>query len=136
TLTRWFIEEMDCPTEEQLIRKRFAQFQGVERLDFQLMQRLLTVQHEIGQESAIEQAIMGLGFNPVRSTAQGPAADSLTHAEPTGQRRREISRIGAAVVLVLVAELGSWMQAGHWGWLLLAMVAIALSGLQVYEKGR
>src|SRR5690625_470420 len=134
-LTQWFIEEMDCPTEEQLIRKRFAQFQGVERLDFQLMQRLLTVQHEIGQEQAIEQAIVGLGFNPVRSSARGSAAQVNAQAKPAGQGRWEIGRISAAVVLALVAELGSWMQAGHWIWLLLAVVAIALSGLQVYKKG-
>src|SRR5690625_3383664 len=134
-LTQWFIEEMDCPTEEQLIRKRFAHFQGVERLDFQLMQRLLTVQHEIGQEQAIEQAIVGLGFNPVRNSAQGTAAQVRAQAEPTGQGRWEIGRISAAVVLALVAELGSWIQTGHWLWLLLAMVAIALSGLQVYKKG-
>src|SRR5690625_5128728 len=133
-LTQWFIEEMDCPTEEQLIRKRFAHFQGVERLDFQLMQRLLTVQHEIGKEQAIEQAIVGLGFNPVRNSAQGTAAQVRAQAEPTGQGRWEIGRISAAVVLALVAELGSWIQTGHWLWLLLAMVAIALSGLQVYKK--
>lgn len=41
------IENMDCPTEEALIRSKLAGLPGVIELDFNLMQRTLTVQHEL-----------------------------------------------------------------------------------------
>src|SRR5690625_6280303 len=40
--SQWYIEEMDCPTEEGLIRKRLGQFDGIEQLDFQLIDRKST----------------------------------------------------------------------------------------------
>ncbi len=36
---------MDCPTEERLIRDALGRQPAVESLDFNLMQRLLRVQH-------------------------------------------------------------------------------------------
>ena len=41
------IENMDCPTEEGLIRDKLAGMQGVAKLDFNLMQRTLSVHHEL-----------------------------------------------------------------------------------------
>lgn len=135
-ITQWFIEEMDCPTEEQLIRKRFARLQGVVKLNFQLMRRLLIVQHQAGQETTIEQAITALGFHPVRSDqSSSEGATSPLSAISSNQQKREIWQIGVAVVLALVAEIGSWWVGGHWSWLVLSVIAIALSGLQVYKKG-
>jgi Cd2+/Zn2+-exporting ATPase len=42
------IENMDCPTEEALIRSKLAGLAGVAGLEFNLMQRTLAVQHELG----------------------------------------------------------------------------------------
>src|SRR5690625_7811919 len=64
--SQWYIEEMDCPTEEGLIRKRLGQFKGIEQLDFQLMQRKLTVVHETGLGAEIESALRGLGRSEER----------------------------------------------------------------------
>lgn len=36
---------MDCPTEEQVIRNRFKKVAEIERMDFDLMNRRLTVAH-------------------------------------------------------------------------------------------
>lgn len=38
---------MDCPTEEALIRKRLGKVEGIERLDFDLMNRRLEVQYRL-----------------------------------------------------------------------------------------
>src|SRR4051812_14794354 len=40
------IMQMDCPTEEGLIRKKLGGMPGVAGMDFNLMQRVLTVTHE------------------------------------------------------------------------------------------
>jgi len=43
--TRFRIEAMDCPSEEQLIRTALANAEGISRLDFDIPQRSLTVWH-------------------------------------------------------------------------------------------
>ena len=44
------IENMDCPTEEALIRDRLGKLPGVTALDFNLMQRVLGVQHTLATQ--------------------------------------------------------------------------------------
>jgi hypothetical protein len=46
TVTPIRILQMDCPTEEALIRKQLASMSEVVALEFRLMQRLLTVTHQ------------------------------------------------------------------------------------------
>jgi len=41
------IENMDCPTEEALIRNKLKGFPGVTGLDFNLLQRTLTISHTL-----------------------------------------------------------------------------------------
>ena len=48
--TVFFVAKMDCPTEEQIIRNRFKTMTGVDRLDFNLMQRELTVTHRLDDD--------------------------------------------------------------------------------------
>ena len=38
--------QMDCPTEEALLRKKLSGMPGVAGMEFNLMQRVLTVTHE------------------------------------------------------------------------------------------
>jgi Cd2+/Zn2+-exporting ATPase len=45
TRTLYRINNMDCPTEEGLIRGKLAGMAGVRALDFNLVQRTLTVSH-------------------------------------------------------------------------------------------
>ncbi|WP_348946329.1 hypothetical protein ABHF33_07265 [Chitinibacter sp. FCG-7] len=40
------IMQMDCPTEEGLLRKKLGEHGGVSGMQFNLMQRVLTVTHE------------------------------------------------------------------------------------------
>ena len=51
------IAQMDCPTEEALIRKKLGGMLEVQGLDFNLMQRVLTVVHGVSALPAIEAAI-------------------------------------------------------------------------------
>src|SRR5690625_4687878 len=154
--SQWYIEEMDCPTEEGLIRKRLGQFKGIEQLDFQLMQRKLTVVHETGLGAEIESALRGLGMSPVpahaanepefpheASQCQHSGHDHHDSSHRHEQReagthkkhKSQLHRIVAAVTLALIAELGSWWSGASALWFVLAFAAILLSGLQVYKKG-
>lgn len=69
------IEKMDCPTEEALIRKRLAKLPGVKGLEFNLVQRKLTVRHSLADLAPIESALTAIGMLGERQTN---AAESTT----------------------------------------------------------
>ena len=64
------IENMDCPTEEALIRNRLGKESGVTALDFNLMQRVLGVQHTLPSTASIEKALASIGMRAERQDLQ------------------------------------------------------------------
>ncbi|TGB29382.1 cation transporter, partial [Burkholderia thailandensis] len=66
------IMQMDCPTEEALIRKKLGGMSEVAALEFNLMQRMLTVDHTPGAEAGIAAAIRSLGMTPEQAGAGAP----------------------------------------------------------------
>ena len=62
TRTVLAIAQMDCPTEEGLIRDKLAGMDGVVALDFNLLQRQLTVTHRPG---AMDDRTRGPAFHRV-----------------------------------------------------------------------
>ena len=56
--------QMDCPTEEGLLRKKLGGMPGVSGLEFNLMQRVLTVTHAPKEIEPILAAVRSLGFTP------------------------------------------------------------------------
>ncbi|MCA3186717.1 MAG: cation transporter, partial [Cupriavidus sp.] len=63
---RYRIENMDCPTEEALIRDKLAKLPGVGGLEFNLMQRTLAVSHQMASPGPIEEALSAIGMRAVR----------------------------------------------------------------------
>ena len=92
------IANMDCPTEEALIRKRLAALPGVDELRFDLMARRLTVGHTLADERPILDALraatlngaMRLGRPDLGLVAPGRRAD--LPAIGKGNRSRTIPR--------------------------------------------
>ena len=64
------IENMDCPTEEALIRDRLGKEPGINALDFNLMQRVLGVQHTLASTEPIEKALASIGMRAERQGLQ------------------------------------------------------------------
>ncbi|RXF77660.1 heavy metal translocating P-type ATPase [Desulfovibrio sp. DS-1] len=58
------IVNMDCPMEEALIRKKLAGVSGITNLDFNLMQRVLTVDHELPSTEPIVAALKAIDMTP------------------------------------------------------------------------
>jgi Zn2+/Cd2+-exporting ATPase len=69
----FYIAKMDCPTEEQLIRNRLKSVEGIDRLDFNLMQRELTVTHRLDDERSIQSSLDSLGLGAKLKTPEAPA---------------------------------------------------------------
>ena len=69
------IMNMDCPMEENLIRAKLGSMAGVTGLEFNLMQRILTVNHELPSTEPLAAALKSIGMTPEAvSTAEGATA--------------------------------------------------------------
>ena len=66
---RYRIENMDCPTEENLIRDKLSRIEGVGALEFNLLQRTLAVSHTLPSADPIEKALADVGMKADRLTA-------------------------------------------------------------------
>ena len=72
--SRLLITNMDCPTEEALIRKRLSSMDGIERLDFDLMNRRLDVQHGLPSPEPIVAALREVGMQASVEREAGAAS--------------------------------------------------------------
>jgi len=123
------IEAMDCPTEETLIRNRLGGMAGVAALDFNLMQRVLTVHHTLDSLDPVVTAIASLGMK----------------AEPLSEDRAEAAvaepgkpwwPLAVAGVAAVGAEVAEWFQiATPYLPAALALATVLIAGLGVYRKG-
>ena len=72
-LTTYRIENMDCPSEEKLIRARLGAIEGVGELRFDLPGRTLSVRHLSTVRAPMEEALASIGMRAVAQTASGSA---------------------------------------------------------------
>lgn len=121
------IENMDCPTEEALIRNKLKGFSGVTGLEFNLLQRNLIISHTLPSLDSVIDALKTIGMRVGSVEAQ----DELPEVEKTNWWPLIVSGIAA-----VSAEIIEMLSAGHhWLTLLLALVAIMTGGLETYKKG-
>lgn len=122
------ISQMDCPTEEALLRHALGKLPAVKGLQFDLMQRTLTVAHDKGALEGVMQAVRALGFTPQPKESDGPAAAVTPPA-------RSWWPLVVSGVLAMGAEVVHWLSQPGWMSAALALAAIALCGLITYKKG-
>lgn len=128
--TRIRIEQMDCPTEERLIRDALGRLPGVAGLQFNLLQRVLTVSHEQGALDQVLPAISALGFTPQVEDGNTAQQSSCAPVQKSWWPLALAGGVATASEVVHFAALGpDWLVA------LLAVVAILMCGLSTYRKG-
>ncbi|MCD9119813.1 heavy metal translocating P-type ATPase [Cupriavidus sp. UGS-1] len=131
---RFRIEAMDCPTEEALLRGKLGGMPGVAGLQFNLMQRILTVHHTLASEQPLVAAIASVGMQAETLAAEGVASPSTAQAAPAPATPWWPLALGG--VAALGAELAEWFSvATPWLPAAFALVAIAVAGLGTYRKG-
>lgn len=82
---------MDCPMEEALIRKKLATVPGITGLEFNLMQRVLTVNHELPSTDTIEAALNAIDMTPEPlAVAKGVEATFLVNGMDCPEEERLI----------------------------------------------
>ena len=130
--TKLSITKMDCPTEETLIRNKLGTMAGVADLDFNLMQRTLSVRHANQVLPDVLVALQALGFEAqVVDTAEVASPSAAPVTTPTNWWP-----LGISLVTASAAEAVYWLHNGnHWSVVVLALVAVFTGGLSTYKKG-
>jgi Cd2+/Zn2+-exporting ATPase len=123
------IMQMDCPTEEALIRKKLGRMPSVSSLDFNLMQRVLTVVHAPQALGSILASLRSLDFDPQLADTTTP----LTN--PPAAPHKPWWPLALAGAAAVGSEAASWLGAPGWLAAALAIVAVLSCGLTTYKKG-
>ncbi|UJR53033.1 heavy metal translocating P-type ATPase [Dickeya zeae MS1] len=122
------IMQMDCPTEETMLRKKLDTLPEVSALEFNLMQRVMTVTHRYDALDTVLAAIRALGFEP-----EVRAANDRSALPP--EPKKSWWPLGLAVLAAGAAEAVEWSALPEWWAAVLAILAVAVSGLTTYRKG-
>lgn len=136
----FFIQKMDCPTEEKLIRERLSTMDGIVAMQFNLIQRELTVQHRLPAVAPIIATLSALDMLPkiksdtLDATAGSDADDqAMSYAIP----KRKWLMVGVAAIAALAAEVVAWTSGNDHSLpvIALALFAIAVGGVDTLKKG-
>ena len=123
------IMQMDCPTEETLIRKKLGGMPSVKGMEFNLMQRVLTIEHTPDSLDTVADAIRSLGFTPEMPDSAGKLDASIAE---TPKPWWPLALAGAAAI---GSEAASWLGASTWLSAALAIIAVLACGVTTYKKG-
>ncbi len=156
---RFHVPKMDCATEKEVITRRLSKVAGIEKLDFDLIDRVVIVEHgaNAAVPAAVESALEDIDMAPARLDGTRPAAlssDDHNHAghdhgpgahgatgspakivEPS--LRREYTLLAISGVCALAAEIVAWTtgREGSWPVIGLAVLALVLGGPKTLRKG-
>ncbi|CAN1593815.1 heavy metal translocating P-type ATPase [Pseudomonas mediterranea] len=130
-LSSFRIEAMDCPTEQTLIQNKLGKLEGVQQLEFNLINRVLGVTHGLPDDGPIISAIQSLGMQaePLTPGQAQQTNDLPAPAKPWWP-------LALSGVTALGAELIHFTNAApDWAVAVVALVSILSGGLGTYKKG-
>ncbi|MBN8777500.1 heavy metal translocating P-type ATPase [Thiomonas arsenitoxydans] len=129
---RYRIDKMDCPTEERLIRNKVEGMPGVVQLDFNLLNRELTVYHRLDQPREIAAALERLDMAPKLLEANAPVS-----VLPPALSPRQKGLLAVAGVAAVAAEIIAWSTGRETSWMVMALAAVSIvsAGLPTLKKG-
>jgi Cd2+/Zn2+-exporting ATPase len=128
---RYTITNMDCPTEERLIRNKLDGMIGIVRLDFNLMNRVLTVHHQRDSLDAVTDALTSIGMQA--KLHEENLSDHEIPTLTTGQK----TLLAVSGIAAIAAETLAWTSHTDTSPLViaLALLSIATGGLPTLKKG-
>ena len=129
------IPTMDCPTEENDIRRALGAIEGIRSLGFQLSARTLTIDADKEVIDEVIGAIRRAGFEP-RPVTQNSTEASPLHPSGMGSG---FGRVVLALLLAIGAEALDYFAPNtmlfHGLGMAMSAAAISLSGFSTYSKG-
>jgi len=132
------IGEMCCPSEQTMIEGKLAKMSGIQKLEFNMMNRTMAVWHDLPNTLVIEAAVLSLGMHAEPLQADGGVTDSDTsEALPQVESHKStwwpLALSGVAAVGAEVLHFTN--AAPEWVVAVIALLAIALCGPTTYKKG-
>ncbi|CAG8869296.1 heavy metal translocating P-type ATPase [Pseudomonas fluorescens] len=128
-LSSFRIEAMDCPTEQTLIQNKLSKLTGVQQLEFNLINRVLGVTHDLPGTEPIVEAIKSLGM-------QAEPMDQGAETPTPAPRKKPWWPLALSGVGALLAEVIHFTGfAPNWVVAVIALVSILSGGLGTYKKG-
>ncbi|MBT2340749.1 MULTISPECIES: heavy metal translocating P-type ATPase [Pseudomonas] len=130
-LSSFRIEAMDCPTEQTLIQNKLGKLEGVQQLEFNLINRVLGVTHDLPDDAPIISAIQSLGMQ-----AEPLTPGQEKHPNNVPAPAKPWWPLALSGVTALGAEVIHFSNAAP-GWVVavIALVSILSCGLGTYKKG-
>ncbi|MGK5080739.1 heavy metal translocating P-type ATPase [Janthinobacterium sp. HLX7-2] len=131
---KYRIANMDCPTEERLIRNKLGSLAGVVGLDFNLMNRVLDVHHTLPSLATVEAALHGIGMQAVPMDAGAAVVRDPNEGRLSGMQKGLLIVSGLAA---FGAEALAWTTHADSSPLViaLALLSIATGGWTTLKKG-
>jgi len=131
------ISNMDCPTEEALIRKRLGSVCGIGELSFNLMTRRLTVMHSLDDEQAILDALREIGMKTDVVSQNQSDSCATCEVESPVVSRRTWALMAVSGIAAIAAEVVAWSGESEQSVavIALALLSIATGGLSTLKKG-
>ncbi|HAT1844387.1 heavy metal translocating P-type ATPase [Legionella pneumophila] len=131
-LTTFFVAGLDCPAEEQLIRRQLQGIPEIEHLDFNFIAEEVTIHHRLSSIDLLQQRIAALGMSVRAKSGIHPAKEG-------GQSLSDSSwlLIILAGVFALFSELAAYFlgtEQSVWS-IISALLAMVLSGPPTFKKG-
>lgn len=150
TTSRFYVPAMDCATEKELIAKRLEKVKGLVGVDYDLLERIVTVRHAVGAAPQIEHALDEIGMKPkrVEKPGAGAKAAAATSAGATpktegdvvdevSHARRDAWLLGVSGVAAVAAEIVAWTTERESSPVVigLAVASILTGGIKTLRKG-
>ncbi len=129
-LSEFRIEAMDCPVEEQIIRKRLSKVSEVYALEFDLVSRKLTVEHTFSDDEPLKAILNEIGMGP-----EAECQCCNGHKKPSRQKADLL--LVASLAMAIIAEvIGFVTKSDHSiPVVLFSVAAIAFGGIPTFKKG-
>jgi len=125
---------MDCPTEEALLRKSLGKVDGVQSLHFDLLGRVLSVDHQLPDLAALHAAIQHAGMTSelLGDDRAAPAALDAPAVPLSLRWRMGLAGLAAVGAEAWAYSVGNDQAAGV---IALSLTAVLLGGLPTLRKG-
>ncbi len=133
----FIIRNMDCPTEEALIRKRLGSVPGIGELAFNLMERRLAVTHTLADERPIHDALREIGMNAVPAPQVQQDACSNCEDETPMVPHLTWALMAVSGIAAIASEIVAWNGASEQSFavIALALLSITTGGVSTLKKG-
>ncbi|HGU7213414.1 heavy metal translocating P-type ATPase [Legionella rowbothamii] len=130
-VTTFLVARLDCPTEEQMIRRQLQTIPEIEKMDFNFIGEEVTIYHSLDSIESLKAQIETLGMRvSIKSSVSNSSAAKIGHDNSW-------LWITTAGMLALISEGMAYLyQTEQSLWVgVMALAAIVISGPTVFKKG-